>query len=259
MRPYIVTVKQFGCSFLPVLVKVLVDEYEFRHTDARHVGRNILTRLEGRFGNNTMPVTVFHEAIGNIVVRETNKFRRLMDKNFGLSEEVFEQMVVKMRNGDEQLFEAIFLAHFKSCLSYVQTRYNATYENAYDASMNALVSFCTGLKEGSIGYGNLRFLFTQMAGQYYLKWIRKETPKESIEGIDVPEEDTSFDHKNLDIMDKAWELLGSECKKLLEHFYHKGDQLKDIAKKHEKNPSAIRKQKQRCINRLRGYFVQMNH
>ena len=182
-----------------------------------------------------------------------------MDKNFGLSEETFQQLIRKMKKGDDGLFETIFLSHFDICLSYVQTKYNATYPNAYDASMDALLSFCKGLMDGSIGYGNLRFLFTQMAGQYYLKWLRKESPKESIEGIDLPDEEDSFDEKSLFRLGKAWDLLGRECRVLLKAFYYKNDQLKDIAEKHQKNPSAIRKQKQRCIEKLRGYFTQMNN
>ncbi len=260
MGAYIVTLKQFGGSFIPKLVDSLVREQQFKKTDARQIGHNIMNRLELKFlNNNIQPIQVFQEAIVNIVLVETNKYRRLMDKNFGLSEDTFNQMIRKMRKGDNALFEAVFLAHFDSCLTYIQTKYNATHQNAYDASMNALLSFCKGLIDESIGYGNLRFLFTQMAGQYYLKWIRKESPKESIEGIDLPDEETSFDEISLNKLDKAWDLLGRECQRLLKAFYYKNDQLKDIAGKHQKSPSAIRKQKQRCIEKLRGYFKQMNN
>ncbi len=216
MGAYIVTVKQFGGTVFPKLMDQLVEEHQFKWTDAREVGRNVLTRLELKFCNEkNQPVQVFQEAIANIVVRETNKYRRLMDKNFGLSEDSFNEMVGEMNNGDERLFETIFLSHFDFCIGYVQEKYNATYEDAYDASMNALLAFCKGLIDKSIGYGNLRFLFTQMAGQYYLKWIRKERPKEPLEGIDLPEEGNSFDELSLNLLDKAWDLLGKECQKLL--------------------------------------------
>lgn len=260
MGPYIVTVKQFGNSFLPVLLDNLVKEYHFQREDALLVGKSVLKRLEWKFSDNKrQPVQVFQEAISNIVTRETNKYRRLMEKNFGLSKDAFNEMIEKMQNGDESLFEVVFLSHFEFCLSYIQAKYNASYENAYDSSMNAMLSFCRGLKEGTISYGNLQFLFTQMAGQFYFKWIRKEKPKESLEGIDIPEEEDSFDEANLNTLDKAWNLLGKECRQLLENFYYRDDQLREIAKKHEKSPSAMRKQKQRCIEKLREYFIQMNH
>ncbi len=261
MGAYIVTIKQFGGTFLPKLVDSLVREHHFKRTDARKVGKNVMEKLERKFFNDkTQPVQVFQEAIVNIVTVETNKYRRLMDKNFDLSEDSFHEMIARMKKGDNSIFEVIFLSHFDSCLSYVQTKYNASHRNAYDASMNAMLAFCKGLIDGAIVYGNLRFLFTQMAGQYYLKWLRKDKVKRSIEGIDLAEEEEdSFDEKSLNKLDKAWELLGKECQNLLQAFYFKNKQLKDIAGKYEKSPSAIRKQKQRCIEKLRGYFKKMKN
>jgi RNA polymerase sigma factor (sigma-70 family) len=259
MGPYIVTIKQFERRFLPKLRQLLVEEYKFQNKEAHDVGKNVVHRLEAKFqGNNSQPVQVFQEALSIIVTRETNKYRRLMNKNFGLSEVAFNEMVAKMKNGDESIFEIIFLAHFDYCLNYIQGKYKASYTNAYDASMDALLAFCKGLKNGSITYGNLKFLFTQMAGQYYFKCIRKNKMQEPIEDYDTPEDELTFEEANLDVLDKSWEMLGDECKKLLENFYYNNSSLTEIAKKHDKSPTAMRKQKQRCIEKLRGYFKQMN-
>ncbi|KAA3623646.1 MAG: sigma-70 family RNA polymerase sigma factor [Bacteroidetes bacterium] len=258
--PYIVTIEQFWRRFLPKLLSHLIKEYQFKKREADLVGQNVLDRLESKFsGNNSQPVQVFHEALTIIVTRETNKFRRLMDKNFGLSETSFNDMILKMRQGDESIFEVVFLSHFDFCLNYLQGKYKASYENAYDATMNAMVAFCKGLKDESITYGNLKFLFTQMAGQYYFKWIRREKIQEPMPEIDIPEEQDDFEEASLNILDKAWDLLGEGCQKLLENFYYNNSTLIEIAKKHEKSPTAMRKQKQRCIEKLRGYFKQMNH
>lgn len=73
-----------------------------------------------------------------------------------------------------------------------------------------------------------------MAGQFYFKWIRKEKPKEPLENIDIPEEEDSFDEANLNTLDKAWNLLGKDCRQLLENFYYRDDQLKEIAKNMKK-------------------------
>lgn len=259
MGPYIVTIKQFEKRFLPKLLQILTDEYQFQNKEAQDLGQNVVNRLEASFsGNNSQPVQVFQEALTIIVTRETNKYRRLMDKNFGLSEIAFNEMIHKMKNGDERIFEVVFLSHFEYCLNYIQGKYKASYENAYDASMNALLAFCKGLKDGSITYGNLKFLFTQMAGQYYFKWIRKDKNQEPLEGIDMPEEVNNFEQSSLDKLDKAWELLGDQCKNLLENVFYNKKPLTEIAKKHEKSPTAMRKQKQRCMEKLRGYFKQMN-
>jgi RNA polymerase sigma factor (sigma-70 family) len=259
MGPYIVTIKQFERRFLPKLRQLLMEEYQFQNREAHDVGQNVVYRLEAKFQeNNSQPVQVFQEALTIIVTRETNKYRRLMDKNFGLSKITFNEMVLKMRNGDESIFEVVFLVHFDYCLNYIQGKYKASYADAYDASMDALLAFCKGLKDGTIKYGNLKFLFTQMAGQYYFKGIRKNKIQEPLEDYDIPEEEINFEEASLDILDKAWELLGEQCRQLLENFYYNNSSLTEIAKKREKSPSAMRKQKQRCIEKLRGYFKQMN-
>lgn len=181
-----------------------------------------------------------------------------MDKNFGLSESAFSDLVNRLRKGDESLYEKVFLQHFESCLEFVQKKYNASYRDAYDASMDAMLLFCKRLKEGKIQYGNLRFLFTQMAGQIYLKWVKKESQIEAFTDIDIIDEPQRFDEETLGVLEKAFSKLGENCSELLKAFYFNEQSLKLIAEKRRQSAAAIRKQKQRCIEQLRQIFTKIS-
>ena len=260
-KPFIfLTIQQFVDFFFPKIVEYLKEEQFFAIKDAQRVGENVINKLKWKFRNNkSQPVQVFQKAMINIVTQETNKYRRLMDKNFGLSEDSFNEMLVLLKNGDEQIFETIFLSHFESCLSYIKFNYKASHEDAYDASMEAMLTFCRNLKEGKVVYGNLQFLFTQMAGQIYLKWIKKESRKEEMGDYDTPEEeDVMFDKGSLHLLGKAWIKLGEGCQDLLKDFYHNENTLKEIADKIGKTSASLRKQKQRCVEKLRVYFTEIS-
>jgi RNA polymerase sigma factor (sigma-70 family) len=177
-------------------------------------------------------------------------------QNFGLSEATFNEMLKNMKAGDDALFEQIFLAQFEETISYLMRRYKVNRSSAYDATMDALLKFRRRLLEGKIGYQNMRFLFTQMAGQFLMATLKKDTKSTVIsiqEEIDVVEE--KVDDRILDILDVAWKLLGDQCSKLLENYYYKKIALKELAKKLGKSDAALRKQKQRCLETLRSYFL----
>ena len=48
------------------------------------------------------------------------------EKNFGLSENDFNKMVIALKRDDKSLFEKTFLAHFKDCMRYLQQQHKAT-------------------------------------------------------------------------------------------------------------------------------------
>ena len=241
------------------LIYRLVNEYGIPDGKAQLLVKDVVNRLKKRFpSNKSRPYSVFHTTMLNIVAREIRKLRRVMEKNFELTEDQFYEMVKALQKGNEQIYEQIFLSHFKSCLSFVKHKYSASHQDAYDATMDAMLAFMRKLKDGSIKYGNLRFLFTQMAGQMYLKWVKRESRKEGIEGHDESEEQLIFGEENIELLGKAWIKMGDQCKSLLNDFYYNEKALNDIAEQLGKSASAIRKQKQRCIEKLREFFIQLN-
>ncbi len=197
---------------------------------------------------------VFHK----IAKQEKHYTSTAMNKNFGLTEAEFDQLLSELGQGNERLFEQVFLAHFEDCCKYLMHTYGASSEDAYDASMNTMLEFCKRLKAGKVAYGNLRFLFTRMAGQVYLKWIKKQKKHTGLEDMDLMEAPEELDDESYAILSKAWDGLLKECQTLLEEFYYTGATLEHIASVLNRSAVAVRKQKQRCVEKLRELFIRFS-
>ena len=177
-----------------------------------------------------------------------------LSKNFGLSEAQFVEVLYKLKQGDETLFERVFLAQFEDCMRYLMNRHKISRSVAYDASMEALLKFRKRLLAGKITYGNMRYLFTRMASQFLIEAAKHPTTMLS-ELEETPEEVASLDKEILDALDRAWAQLCQECRKILGDFYYQKIALKTIATNSGKSEAAIRKQKQRCLEKLRKHFL----
>lgn len=200
---------------------------------------------------------VIWTAVQRYADEELVKLQAAMDKNFGLTEDVFSDLADHLKSGDDGLFEQIFLQHFESCRNYLKRQFGASHEDAYDATMHTLLEFHHRIRDGKIQYGNLRFLFTRMAGQFYFKWIKKENLKTELGDVDIPDETDQLDPETLSTLDKAWDRLCDSCRSLLKAFYYDKKSLIDLAPQVGKEPAALRKQKQRCIEKLRDIFTQL--
>lgn len=188
--------------------------------------------------------------------KEKKNTDSIVQQNFGLTENAFNEMLQSMKAGNDALFEQIFLAQFQETIAYLMRRYKVDQSMAYDATMDALLKFRKRLLDGKIAYKNMRFLFTQMAGQFLTTALTKDNKSVMLTTPeDKSEEAVVFDDTILDILDEAWQLLGDQCKSLLENFYYKKIALKELAVHLNKSDAALRKQKQRCLEALRYYFL----
>lgn len=179
----------------------------------------------------------------------------MKEKNFGLTKETFDALVLDMRDGKEDLFEKIFLSHFERCMIYLQQNYGLTHEQSYDASMETLLEFRKGLINNKYVYGNLNFLFTKMASQKFFKASKREMIYSPLaEGIDVEVAPMVLDEDEISILNRAWNKLGNNCQLLLKMFYYENRKLKELADEASKTPASMRKQKERCMNALRINF-----
>ena len=183
-------------------------------------------------------------------------------QNFGLKEAAFEQLVGGLRQGDEQLFETIFVEHFGSCRSYLMRECSANSEDAYDMTVETIIVFRQMLIDGKIKYGNLRFYFTKMAKDAYLKVIAKQkrTPIGTFNPVedDRAEEITeSFDEEQITALTNAWSKLGDDCQNLLRKHVQEGFQLKLIAASLNETEANMRKRKERCMAKLKGFFFEV--
>jgi len=222
-----------------------------RASDNTSAQRTILS--ETSEGAHTLS-RVFHKIAG----REPHHTTTAMNKNFGLTNAEFNNLLLALNHGDESLFEQVFLTHFEDCCKYLMSTYKASSEDAYDASMSTMLEFCKRLKTGQVAYGNLRFLFTRMAGQIYLKWIKKQQKTTGLKNIDIMEAPEDIDDESYVILNKAWNNLLKDCQTLLEEFYYTGATLEHIATVLNKSAVAVRKQKQRCVDKLRELFIRFS-
>jgi RNA polymerase sigma factor (sigma-70 family) len=180
-------------------------------------------------------------------------------QNFGLKEADFNQLVGDLQGGNEKLFETIFVQHFESCRSYLMRECSAPTDDAYDVTVETIIKFRQMLVEGKIQYGNLRFYFTKMAKDAYLKIIakNKKIPVGEFDGNvpDIADEPTeNFDDEQVLALDKSWQLLGEDCKNLLRQHVQEGIQLKEIAQTLEQSEATMRKRKERCMAKLKTIF-----
>ena len=223
------------------------------------VVKRVIERLKQQFSvEQTYHLNVLWEATHQLIRKEVKMQNQIVFNNFDLSQDEFQQMLKALQNGDETLFEKVFLSHFKACSRFLEDRFNASPTDAYDASMEALLKFHQRLKDGKIRYGNLRYLFTQMAGQIYLKSKRSPQPQTLPDNFDMVDESTAnFSKETLAIFAQAWQNLCGDCRGLLQAFYYEKTPLIEIARKIDKTDVALRKQKQRCLEKLRSVFQKL--
>lgn len=247
--------EQFGS----VAVERLTEKHHCTEEDALALSSRVLRKLKrSQFNKSSRQETVLWQEFFKIAEQEVSLERQKMDKNFGLTEPAFLQLVTALQAGDDQLFKQVFLAQFKDCCRYLTKNYKATSQDAYDVSMDTLVEFHKRLMSGKIAHGNLRYLFVRMAGQAYLKWVKKDQRHEDLGDFDLPEAPVEMDEASLTLLDKAWAGLCSDCQLLLKSFYHQAQTLEQLSKNTGDSAAAVRKRKQRCVEKLRDLFKRLS-
>lgn len=239
-----------------LIVNWLLEQGKCRMIDAQwlayRIGESFLHSLSPKM---VRPKKLSWEDIGEFADLHLRKLEKLMDKNFGLTPVSFDQMSAQLRAGDDTLFERIFLSHFEHCIGYLRKYCGAGEADAYDSTMDTLLEFHRRLIAQKISYGNLRFLFTRMAKQIYLKRKKQHIGSATVEGLELWEEETGPDPEELRLLEVAWAKLCEDCRDLLKQFYYGGVSLKEIAGADARKPAAVRKQKQRCVEKLRNLFL----
>ncbi len=174
--------------------------------------------------------------------------------NFGLTEEQFIELLNMLMSGNEQLFERIFVSQAADCIKNLQRRYGATYENAYDTTMDTLIGFRRGLIMGKFKYGNLRALFNLMAKHQLLK--KRNQNKERSEGdmelFEIDFVEFKYESSILSKLKLVWSQLDQDEKKMLHLHYNLGAKLVDIAQNLGLKEEAVRKRKQRILTKIRS-------
>lgn len=177
-----------------------------------------------------------------------------------MTEAQFELLTEKLRQGDETLFEKLFLKQFKPGMSILTSKYQAPHEEAYDCVMWAMLRMRQMLLENKVAYGNLESYLIRIAVNKYLKNLErtKEIPSdilpETMQPLDQPDLEES-----LQLLDKAWGSMGDKCRAILKGFYYDKIELKQLTVLMEDTSEAnTRKRKERCLKELRNLFFQQH-
>lgn len=176
-----------------------------------------------------------------------------LEKNFQLTAAEFEQLLLRLQQGDERLFESVFLAQFEPAINYLKKRFKADHEIAYDTVMSTMTNFFLRIKDGKVRYGNLRYLFIQMLVQEYYRRCKKVWRFEEFDGIDLANPDND-QQELMALFDQAFAQLDPNCRALLYAYYYEDQSYSELAKKFGKTQVAIRKRKQRCQQRFKSIF-----
>ena len=179
-----------------------------------------------------------------------------LEKNLGLTEESFSNLLEQLRGGNELLFEKMFVQYFKKNLNLLKKKYKATHEDAYDCVMWAMMRMRQMLLENKVSYGNLENYFSRIA---VTRYIKSQSRKKEFATEEIPELDTGegifFDEETLGILDKAWSHLGDSCQALLKGFYYDKKELKQLTEiLGDSSAANTRKRKERCLKKLRELF-----
>lgn len=184
--------------------------------------------------------------------------QKIKDKNFDLSESEFEKLKHDLIQGDDALFKQIFLSQVEESIQYIVRQFNAEYNEAYDSVIETLVTFHKRIADGKVKHGNLRFLFTQMASQYYQGMKKRASKMRVVEEnfVNLSFDDETYSEDQIEKLKVAWEQLGEDCKKVLKMNYYMDMNLAEISEVTNKTHASVRKQKQRCKEKLKNlYFL----
>jgi len=184
----------------------------------------------------------------------------LKGQNFGLDATAFESLLGQLEQGDERLFEQVFVTQFRRCTRHLVFRYNAAEDDAKDVVMNTLLDFRKLLLARKINFGNLEAYFTRMVTTNYLKnqQSKVETHTGSLPEAATELHPAAFTEEEYTAFARAWSGLCEKCKMVLQRYYYDDLPHAQIAQLMGKNLAAVKQDKHRCVEKLRKNFLQFN-
>lgn len=171
------------------------------------------------------------------------------------------ELVAAIKANDERSLHKLYTENFYKTEQYI-LKNNGTMPQAKDTYQEAFITVWRNIKNGKFVPEN------ETAVQGYLyqiskyKWLdflrssryKKTTPLQPLENnlkLDISETiDAETEMKRKQTM-KAFEKLGTECKKLLTDFYYNKKPMRTIASEFNIEEASARNKKYRCINKLR--------
>lgn len=182
-------------------------------------------------------------------------------KNLGLTRQEFKRLLKDLQAGKDTLIEQVYLLHFNKCVQYLVYQGGSNQEDAYSATMEALLEIRKDLINEKIFYGNLGFYFTKRAKSKLYKIHlkrKKDISTVELEGIEVVDhiqiEEEMIEDELKAMVLEAFQKLCGDCQQIVRLYYYEDQSLKEIAEKLKKSHQAIRKQATRCRDKLRKHL-----
>lgn len=180
------------------------------------------------------------------------------DKNWGLTEAGFQQLIQDLESGYEKTFHAIFTKHFTQYRNYLRKDMQISYDDASDAITEAFVKMHRFIVEKRVEYGNLEAYTLRIARNEYLMLLRKrkqmpesDTDFERLDIIDEEYDDSTMEH-----FEKAFQYLGTDCKDLLKRHYFEKSSHREIGQALNISEDASKTRTKVCRQKLREFFLQ---
>jgi len=184
-----------------------------------------------------------------------------MKKNLGLNEKQFNELVSRLKKGDDALFELAYKKLVEDNIELLKNRYKIEDFDAKDATLNALFSLKKKLLDGKIRYDNIRFIFSKMAYHEYILLMRARERSLNPEGkvISIYTKDgegsLEFTEDDFESLKIAMSKLDKICLKIIKSVFYTQLKLKEIAAVLKMSYDNIRKKKQRCLEKLTGIMM----
>jgi len=174
-------------------------------------------------------------------------------------------MTEELRNGSDEYFELLFRRLFVYTYREMIETMKISEPDAKEAAIEALYEFRKKLINGKVKYGNVNYLFMVMARRKFIQGYNKrkkigfleDNPYE-VEDIIDEIEVKKWSEEDFLAMEEAFKSLDDKCKDLLHKIYYKKVDTGKIAKKLGINRVAVRKRKQRCLDKMREYLKSKN-
>lgn len=175
-------------------------------------------------------------------------------QNFGLTEDQFNEYLKCLDAGDEILLHHVAKHHFSYCITFLMKKFSIQESLAYDYCLDAMLIFRSKLLNKKIYYGNLSFLYTRMASNIcvdaHKKKVKLEEAIAAVKGSEFEENEGS--NNLLDKLAEIMKGLDEDNTSLLKQIYFDDVPGEKIAEKLGISYSALRKRKQRLLDKLKG-------